>query len=155
MSRAFLLLAALVIVGTLAYVVAPLFGPTINEGAIVSSLSRASIAFVGLPFFLLQSLCATNHFDKRTKTRVDSLFALGGLAAILTPVLLLGRLYPAAGIAALTSWLFLYFGMRLWSRAQPTPRQRIIAEGERILAEETDPKEKQKFRWALERFKKP
>jgi hypothetical protein len=137
-----------------AFVLAPLFGVLPIHQGIISSLSRASIAFVLIPLGLFYCVVDAAQFGKNVKVNMNPTLGLSGVAAIATLPLILAGLFLSAAIAAMLSWYFLYRGVRIWARALPTPRQVIIAEGERILANETDPREKQKFRWALDRFKK-
>lgn len=108
-----------------------------------------------VPVLLFRAVHLPASVDRKVDKRIDSLFSFG-------------LLFWFAAFLCFAWYQFLFGSMALavaatliavahikWLASLPSPRQVLIAEGERILVNETDLAERQRFRWALDRFKKP
>ena len=108
-----------------------------------------------IPPLLFRAVHFPVSADKKVSSRIDSIFSFGLLLWIAAVLCFAWYQFLFGFIALAIATALIVVAHVKWLASFPTPRQVLIAEGERILANETDPSEKQKFQWALNRFRKP
>lgn len=113
-------------VGMAIFVISPLFEQNAFNKAVKELACRAAIAFVVFPWLLTAGSHNSDFLSNARRNLLNTLFAFGGLAAIGSLILSGMELYHAAFVAALISWVFLFWGCRfLYLKAQS--REEILS----------------------------
>jgi hypothetical protein len=117
---------------------------------------RLTVSLAGtIPVLVFRAFHLPVSSDQKVNKRIDTVFLFGLFCWLIAFVCFAWHEFLFGFIAlAVAATLVLYAHVK-WLASFPTPRQVLIAEGERVLANEPDPIERQKFRWSLDRFKKP